>query len=274
MISVTRPSEPMRMNAFGAKAGGVSAAAAVVAPDRSPTRQPSSSPPPVAVSTTTKSRRDTVFMSGSLPGLLDRGADARVSPAATDIARHRPVDVGIARMGVLREQRRCRHNLTRLAVAALHDLEGQPRLLHLLAGRRLPDRLYGGNSLAGDCTHRRDARADRLSVEVHRACPAERHAATELRAGETDHITQHPEERHVRGHVHGVVLTVDAEGDHGRVLPSRLYVHCSRGYFMKSPTSCAIRGDHPKVNAKASTPASTNSISNSRSAIGGGWRIN
>src|SRR2546430_4876393 len=180
--------------------------------------------------------------SGSFRGLLDRGADARVSPAATDIARHRPVDVGIARMGVLREQRRCRHNLTRLAVAALHDLEGQPRLLHLLAGRRLPDRLYGGNSLAGDCTHRRDARADRLSVEVHRACPAERHAATELRAGETDHITQHPEERHVRGHVHGVVLTVDAEGDHARVLSSRLYVHCSRDDLRRHATECGGYG--------------------------------
>src|SRR6266849_4593329 len=60
MTSVTRPSEPMRMNAFGANAGGAAAAAAVAAPDRSPIRQPSSSPPPVAVSTTTKSRRDTM----------------------------------------------------------------------------------------------------------------------------------------------------------------------------------------------------------------------
>src|SRR2546422_8619622 len=61
MTSVTRPSVPMRMNAFGAKAGGgAAAAAAVAAPDRSPIRQPSSSPPPALVSTTTKSRRDTV----------------------------------------------------------------------------------------------------------------------------------------------------------------------------------------------------------------------
>src|SRR5438445_6796286 len=28
---------------------------------------------------------------------------------------------------------------------SLHDLEGQPGLLYLLAGRRLPDRLYRGN---------------------------------------------------------------------------------------------------------------------------------
>src|SRR3989449_8019714 len=99
--------------------------------------------------------------------MLDRGTDAGVGPAAADVARHRPVDVGIARMGVLREQRRCRHDLTRLAVPALHDLDGQPRLLYLLAGRRLPERLYGGNSLAGGSAHRRDTRADRLFVEMH-----------------------------------------------------------------------------------------------------------
>src|SRR5881296_715367 len=199
MTSVTRPSEPMRMNALGAKASGGGAAAAVVAPDRSPTRQPSSSPPPVAVSTTTKSRRDTVFMSGSLPGLLDRGADARVSPAATDIARHARVDVGIAGMGVLREQRRCRHDLTRLAVPALHDLEGQPCLLYLLAGRRFPDRLDGGDLLPGGRGHRRDARANRLSVEVYRAGPAQGHPAAELRPGQADDIAQRPQDRHVRG---------------------------------------------------------------------------
>src|SRR5438093_10656762 len=184
MTSVTRPSEPMRMNALGAKASGGGAAAAVAVPDRSPTRQPSSSPPPVAVSTTTKSRRDTVFMSGSLPGLLDRGADARVSPTATDIARHGRVDVGVARMGVRGEQRRCRHDLTRLAVPALHDLEGQPRLLHLLAGRRLPDRFDGGDFFAGGRGHRGNTRADRLAVELHGAGPAQRHAAAELRAGQ------------------------------------------------------------------------------------------
>src|SRR5438034_10957938 len=159
--------------------------------------------------------------------MLDRGTNAGIGPAAADIARHRPVDGGVAGMGVLREQRRCRHDLTRLAVPALHDLEGQPRLLYLLAGRRFPDRLDGGDLLPGGRGHWRDARANRLSVEVHRAGPAERHAATELRPGQADDIAQRPQDRHVRGHVHGVVLTVDAEGDHARVLSSGLYVHCS-----------------------------------------------
>jgi len=93
----TRPSRPMRMNAFGAKAGGA-VAAAVAAPARSPTRQPSMSPPPVAVSTTTKSRRETVcVVMVGLPSLpADCGTDARVRPAAADVARHRPVDIGVA----------------------------------------------------------------------------------------------------------------------------------------------------------------------------------
>src|SRR5882724_5743472 len=129
---------------------------------------------------------------------------------------------------VLREQCRCRHDLTRLAVAALHDLEVEPRLLYLLAGRRLPDRLDGGDFLAGGRGHRGNTRADRLAVELHGAGPAQRHAAAELRAGQADDIAQRPQDRHVRGHVHGLVLTVDVEGDHGRVLPSRLYVSARR----------------------------------------------
>src|SRR4029077_20491479 len=122
--------------------------------------------------------------SGSFRGLFDRGAEARVSPATADIARHRAVDVGVSGMGVLRDQRRGRHDLPRLAVAALDDLEVQPRLLHFLAGGRFPDRLYGGDLFPGGRGHRSDTRAGRLSVEVDCTGPAQRHAAAELGAGQ------------------------------------------------------------------------------------------
>src|SRR5689334_5504722 len=216
MIRVTRLSVPMRMNAFGTKAGGAAAAAPLAAREGSPARQPSRSPPPAVASTVTKSRRDTacVVMSGSLRGVLDRGANTRVGPAAADVTRHRAVDVGVARMRVLREQRRRRHDLARLAVAALHDLEVEPRLLHLLAGRRFSNGLDGGDLLAGRRGYRCDARASRLAVEVHGAGPAQRHPAAELRAGQADDITQHPEDGHVRGHVDGHVASVDVQGYH------------------------------------------------------------
>src|SRR5438093_1388251 len=71
-------------------------------------------------------------------------------------------------MRVAREQRRSGHDLARLAVAALNDFLVKPRLLDLGARRRR----------------------------------AERHAATELRAGHAEHVAQHPQER-------GVAVDID-----------------------------------------------------------------
>src|SRR5262245_39490540 len=47
----------------------------------------------------------------ALGRLLDRRADPSVGPAAADVARHRGVDVGVARMRVAREQGGGRHDL-------------------------------------------------------------------------------------------------------------------------------------------------------------------
>src|SRR6516225_4801931 len=50
-------------------------------------------------------------------GVVDRGADAHVGRAATDVAAHRLVDVFVARLRIARQQRRGAHDLARLAVA-------------------------------------------------------------------------------------------------------------------------------------------------------------
>src|SRR5713226_9991394 len=62
-------------------------------------------------------------------GLLDGRADALVGAAAADIPRHRGVDVGVSGVRLLRQERCSRHDLARLAVAALDDLEIEPRLV-------------------------------------------------------------------------------------------------------------------------------------------------
>src|SRR5438128_374273 len=85
--------------------------------------------------------------------LLDRGADPSVGAAAADVAGHRGVDVGVGGMRVAREQRGGRHDLARLAVAALRHVERDPRVLHLPAGGGVADRLDGGDRLAGDRTY-------------------------------------------------------------------------------------------------------------------------
>src|SRR5260370_7087483 len=76
-----------------------------------------------------------------LRGLLDRFANAGIGAAAADVAGHRVVDVGIRRTRVACKQRRSRHDLARLAVAALGDLAVEPGLLDLGARRGLADRL-------------------------------------------------------------------------------------------------------------------------------------
>src|SRR5689334_12463796 len=57
---------------------------------------------------------------------VDCRADALVGRATTDVACHRVVDVGVARLGLLLQQCGRRHDLSRLTVAALHDVEAHP----------------------------------------------------------------------------------------------------------------------------------------------------
>src|SRR5262245_22123025 len=65
---------------------------------------------------------------------LDGLADADVGAAAAYVAGHRRVYVGIVGVRVCSQQSRRRHDLSRLAVAALNDLVIEPGLLHLGAG--------------------------------------------------------------------------------------------------------------------------------------------
>src|SRR5262245_34719202 len=97
--------------------------------------KPTVSPPPITADVLRNSLRE-VFMTPSrfrrlrrLCRGVDRRADARVGPTAADVG-HRRVDVLVARVRVLREQRDRRHDLARLAVAALRDLVVDPGLLH------------------------------------------------------------------------------------------------------------------------------------------------
>src|SRR5258708_14616459 len=187
-ITVTRLSVPTRTNAFGAS-GPVaapswpgSAASALVGAS-----QPKPMTSPVAPALCRNTRRDSDgarnsslvkrFMNACMVSSLarelrrcgvDRRADALVGRAAADVACHRAVDVGVARLGLLLEQDDRRHDLSRLAIAALHDVEVYPRLLHRLRGARR-NAFDGGHRTPG---HRRDrygARTQGLSVDVIRA---------------------------------------------------------------------------------------------------------
>ena len=67
---------------------------------------------------------------------VDGRADALVGAAAADVAGHRGVDVGVGGLRLRGEQRRGRHDLAGLAVAALRHVELDPGLLHRMAAVR------------------------------------------------------------------------------------------------------------------------------------------
>src|SRR5437879_6605469 len=169
------------------------------------------SPAPTAEAVCRNSRRVTWVwapISRLLRRAMDRGADALVGAAAADV-RHRGVDVGVARAAVLGEQRCRGHELAVLAVAALRHVLGDPGPLHGVApARRQPfDR---GHALPGHRRDRHHAGAHRSAVEMYGAGAALGDPASELRAGETEVVAQHPQERRVGRTVHALWLAVDA----------------------------------------------------------------
>src|SRR5262245_37860223 len=121
----------MRRKAFGSNAPLAADAALEVLPgpdacaSTSIAKMPSVSPAPDAALAFRNVRRDTVasransccircgfmftVLSEALRRFLDRRADAHVRRAATDVARHRGIDVRVGRPFLRREQRRCRH---------------------------------------------------------------------------------------------------------------------------------------------------------------------
>src|SRR5665213_4421031 len=141
--TVTTPSRPMRMK------GPKGPKSVSLAPsDRSEAgEQPTSRAPPAATAEiTTTSRRvgslaskvwAAAFMvlkapsgHGDAGGVLDGRADALVGSTATDVAAHGGVDVGVRRLGRRRQQGGGRHDLPRLAVAALRHVALDPGRLH------------------------------------------------------------------------------------------------------------------------------------------------
>src|SRR5688572_28981441 len=130
-------------------------------------------PPPVIALTRRKERRESGFCVMAAPllrcarglrgprrldacGPLDRFANTYVSATAAQVALHRRVDLGVTRLRRSRQQRRRRHDLPRLAVATLRDVQFLPRRLHGMTpvGRQPLDRRH---LLVADGRHRNRA---------------------------------------------------------------------------------------------------------------------
>src|SRR6267378_709773 len=188
------------------------AAACAAAVERPKGRlKPSASPPAADVEWRMNLRR---FMSDLLSsGHVDRGADTLIGAAAADVG-HRLVDVLVGRLRVLLQQRGRRHDLSRLAVAALRHIERGPCLLHgMRAGGRKPldgDDLVGG--LQG--TDGNGAGTPHFAVDMHRAGAALRDAAAVFGAGEAHLLADHPEQGGVGLRLHVTDPAIDIELGH------------------------------------------------------------
>src|SRR3954451_14772566 len=128
--------------------------------------------------------------------LADRLADAGIRAAATDVAQLLELVVAdrvAARCVSVVDHRHGRHDLAGLAVAALRDVDLQPRLLHgvqLLADGR-PEPLDRGDAVrALDLRDRHRARVELLAVDVPRARLADADAAAVLRPVDAEHVAQ------------------------------------------------------------------------------------
>ena len=143
--------------------------------------------------------------------------DALIGAAAADVAVHGGVDFRVRRLWRLGQKRGRRHQLARLAVAALRHLLGDPCDLQRVAGggRQPFDRR---DLLAGRQRHRRGARPDGVAVEVHGAGAALRQAAAEFGAGQADGVADDPQQGHVRRDIDVVAFAVYGQGNHGRLL--------------------------------------------------------
>jgi len=134
--------------------------------------------------------------------VVDGFADALVRAAAADVSAHGIVNIRIGWIGFLRQQRRRGHDLPGLAVSALRHVFFDPGFCTGCdASVESPSIVV--IFFPSHARNRRDARACRLAVDVHRASAAKRHAAAELVPVMFSVSRKHPEERHLRINING-----------------------------------------------------------------------
>ena len=138
-----------------------------------------------------------------LCGLTDRGDDARIGAAATEMPIHGLHDGGVARRRVGPEQRHGSHDHAGRTVTALHRVVIEERLLHAIELPVRAETLDGLDAMTGERGGARRARANRFAIDEDRARAALALAAAVLRAGQIERFAQHPEQAAIRIDVDG-----------------------------------------------------------------------
>src|SRR5437879_4270853 len=236
-MMVTVSSAPIRTQTFGSKTPAASALLVSPKPGRYP---PTSSAPPAAL-TFKKVRLVSVFVICHLNlwlrpiGLafaaahefmaapyracirsrsclragraMNSAADPLICSASADVTRHGGINIGIGWFRFLREQRCGRHQLTRLTVATLRYLLGNPSDLQRMArcGRKSFDRC---DLLRSHIRYRHPAGPDGHAVKLNRAGSALLQTAPELGPSQANRVAYHPEQWRVRAPIHVILFSI------------------------------------------------------------------
>ena len=152
---------------------------------------------------------------------MDCSANVVISAATTDVAGHGRVDVRVAGLRILGQQRGRTHDLARLAVTALRHVVLQPSLLNRVI--RMRRKTFDGlHLLAHHRSNRRHTGADRLAIHMNGAGAAQRHATAEFGARQVQRIAQHPEQGGVGGRFHLMDRSVDFKRNFHGVIPCKI----------------------------------------------------
>src|SRR5262245_50012583 len=147
---------------------------------------------------------------------MNRLTNAHIGRATTEVG-HCTINIVIARGRLFAEQVRCRHDRSRLAVAALRYVERAPGALHrMIAVSRQPfDRRHLAPLQGGD---RYNAGARGPTVDMHGAGAAGADAAPELASGQPEMLAHDPQQRNVGWAVELCGFLIDREAYQHRVL--------------------------------------------------------
>src|SRR5262249_37074733 len=124
---------------------------------------------------------------------------------------HVLIDVRVGGLRHTLEQRRCRHDLSGLAIAALGHIYVEPGSLDLLTDRMVLHGLNRGDRPRSHARYGNRARPLHTAVDVHAARTAQRRTAAELRPLEVEHIAQHPEKWRAWIGIYRTRFTIDIE---------------------------------------------------------------
>src|ERR1700682_23910 len=160
---------------------------------------------------------------------LDGLADAHVGHTSTETPGHYRVDVLVGWIGVVLQQGGGLHDLSRLAVAALRNLQFDPGDLQRMAALRIEplDRRHLG---AGHRSYRGDTGTSGATVHMHGAGAAQPNPTTKFCSREADLIADRPQQRRVIGRSNGNGAAIEIELGHDRTPPDDILT-------VKSPDS-------------------------------------